>query len=197
MPIVKRKINLFYYYTVDHEVLLKKLYSIGFIELPLKILQNYWKDREPLVRINVTSSTLQSINIGIPQGTIHGPLLFIIYINDILKLLILHDFIVSFANHTVLLCHDVSWSAVYKMLEIFFNLVKSRPDDCILSLNIAKANSITFLTYSDIIPKAFKLMFNNKPISKIQYVKYLRVFLDQYLRSNAKLCAKTKSLFQC
>ena len=69
--------------TVNHEILLNKLEYYGIRGLPLKWFESYLKDRTQFVFINGSNSKTKSINTGVPQGPIPGPLLFLIYINDL------------------------------------------------------------------------------------------------------------------
>ena len=71
--------------TVDHEILLRKIESYGINERMLKLLKNYLSDRKQYVYYNDTSMDLQQIICGVPQGSILGPLLFLIYVNDLYK----------------------------------------------------------------------------------------------------------------
>ena len=69
--------------TLDHTILLSKssYYGIGGNEL--NWFSSYLSDRQQYVEINGVSSTLLSLKTGVPQGSILGPLLFLIYMNDI------------------------------------------------------------------------------------------------------------------
>ena len=69
--------------TVNHGTLLDKLERYGVRGLPLKWLASYLRDRRQRVTLNGYSSSERLINVGIPQGSILGPLLFLIYINDL------------------------------------------------------------------------------------------------------------------
>ena len=69
--------------SVDHEVLLQILYHIGVRGTSHKLIENYLAERFQYVRINDKSSAMKSIKCGVPQGSILGPLLFLIDIDDL------------------------------------------------------------------------------------------------------------------
>ena len=69
--------------TGDHHILIKKLFSYGIRGNTLKWFQSYLTDRSQFVTYDGIESKVLSIKYGVPQGSILGPLLFIIYMNDL------------------------------------------------------------------------------------------------------------------
>ena len=69
--------------TVSHYKLLQKLYHYGIRGPVNRLIESYLTSRKQFISIDKVNSSAQSINIGVPQGSILGPLLFLIYINDL------------------------------------------------------------------------------------------------------------------
>ena len=102
--------------TINHELLLAKLHAYGFSKQALSILSSYLDNRKQRVKINNTFSSWTDLIQGVPQGSVLGPLLFNIYLNDLFfSLKNIHVF--NFVDDTTPYVCDKSIENVMKLLE--------------------------------------------------------------------------------
>ena len=93
--------------TIDHNILLHKLSHYGFRGVSENWFSNYLFNRKQYVSYNSTASPKVDISCGVPQGSILGPLLFILYMNDICNTSNLLSLILFADDTTVLYSHNV------------------------------------------------------------------------------------------
>ena len=184
--------------TVPHKKLLKVLEQSGIRGTVLEVFRGYLEDRTQQVRIKNILSNHQKIHLGIPQGTVLGPLLFILYINSLLKNEI-QGLIISYADDTVLIFSDVTWQCVKTKAEIGIGLVKDWLDYNELSLNVDKTKYIAF-SLTDINRPNFnsiQLPRTGLEIKEVNNIKYLGVIVDKNLKWSChvnSLVVKTRRL---
>ena len=109
----------------------------------LKLIESYLADREQCVQVNNATSDFEFIKHGVPQGSILGPLLFLLYINDISESSHKLDFYL-FADDTTIFISDTNPTRLEQTLNTELALVSKWLIANKLSLNVGKSNVLLF-----------------------------------------------------
>ena len=169
--------------TVNHKILASKLEHIGIDKLANKWLTSYLSSRSQCTSVNGNDSNFLPITCGVPQGSILGPLLFSIYINDMHRA-ISNSTVFHFADDTNLLFSHKDPSIIKKMMNddlksLFCWLCANR-----LSLNVSKTEFIIFRPPKMALEDRIVLTLNNTKIFESRKIKYLGLIIDDRLRGN-------------
>lgn len=152
---------------VDHKILIRKLRHYGVRGLALDLIMSYLKNRELKVSVGGVTSEGSAMNIGVPQGSILGPFLFLVYINDLAYMLQKLCGVVLFADDTSLLFNvDRRNPNTVKLNEILDMIAKWFSINNLL-LNVKKTKCLKFslpnvrVTNTNVVLEGNHLEFNN------------------------------------
>ena len=124
--------------TLEHDLLISKLNAYGFDNNSLKLIKNYLSNRWFRTKIETSFSSWSELTLGVPQGSVLGPLLFNIYLNDIFFIIDECD-ICNFADDTTLYCTNYKSEEVIKNLEKEGKIISDWFLNNYLKLNEAKS----------------------------------------------------------
>ena len=179
--------------TVNHQLLLSKLDHYGIRGLVGSWFSSYLNNRKQFVSLGSICSETLPISCGVPQGSVLGPILFLLYINDMSNsstLLSFHLFAddsnLFYSNKSLL---TLEATINNELLNVYSWLCANK-----LSLNIEKSNFIIFHTIQKKVHEV-SIAINDKPIKQEKQLKYLGVMIDSHMNWKAHIsyiCNKIK-----
>ena len=179
--------------TVNHRILLSKLEHYGVHGCALEWFRSYLPDRKQYVSVNGSNSDLLSITSGVSQGSVLGPLLFLIYINDLpnaSKKLIFY----LFADDTNIYNESKNLSKLLKIVNKEFRLIKRWLDANKLSSSIDKTIYIIVHSSSRNVPSDLTIKIGKKHVKRSKFVKFFGLLFDEHLSWKYHLSELSKKL---
>ena len=174
--------------TVDHTILIQKLCHYGVQGRELDWFKSYLQDRKQCCKVNGHTSKIANVNCGVPQGSCLGPLLFLIYIND-LPCALKSTKVTMYADDTSISYSSKSIAEINEAVNSDLNRLQSWLGGNKLSLNVAKTQSMILGSSSNLRkhhtdngePK-INLHINEDNLDMIGSNKYLGVQIDSELK---------------
>ena len=168
--------------SISHNKLLEKLYSIGFSQTALDLVESFLTDRYQRVYINDVYSSWYKVKQGVPQGTVLGPLLFNLYVNDLKDILNIHTNLIQYADDCLIFSSNqnsrIAKSNLIDSLEKisqFFNIHE-------LNLNANKTEYIKFEASTKVSKENKEsISVNGIQIVEKDECKYLGIKIDKSL----------------
>ena len=185
--------------TVDHALLCHKLAKYGVVGVSNAWFKNYLNDRRQVTRYRSKNSRPGVVTHGVPQGSILGPLLFIIYIND-LPNSIFNCKVAMYADDTILYCLGESVDNVQDSLQSDLYSVERWLQANLLSLNASKTKSMLFYTSYYRGNTDLHLNIDGTELECVREFKYLGFILDSKLTFNEHInhiLSKAKQRIGC
>ena len=165
--------------TVNHQILLKKLELSGIRGIVLDWFSSYLLNREYFVKIGSFSSCSKFVNIGLPQGSILGPILFLVYINDLPNVSNIFESIL-FADDTTVSFSDPNLESLISKVNFELKKIESWTISNRLTIN-AEKTEVLFITKSPVDREQCKVILGNKALDFKNSCKFLGVFVDNKL----------------
>lgn len=180
--------------TVSIPLLLKKLEDVGVRGTALNIFSDYLTNRTQCVKINNITSESTQLSYGVPQGSVLGPTLFLVYLNQLCQLRYEDCTVIAYADDTAILVEGNNWQEVQCKAEKVLNLLMTWLTNNLLTLNISKTTYVTFSVTSSALPlqDSFHIrahvcsqtatdICSCASLTRSSKVKYLGVLVDETL----------------
>ena len=173
--------------TIDHTKLLEKMEHYGIRGTCYDLLNSYLEKREQFVDFQGTHSEKLSIEYGVPQGSVLGPLLFLVYINDIVNCSSKGHFVL-FADDTNIFISGNTEKEAYDNASVVLKQVENYMICNQLHINLSKSVYMHFRptrwsSAARVRPygSEFCLKLGNTPLNRVDKVKFLGVIIDDEL----------------
>ena len=170
--------------SVDHQILLHKLYSYGIRGVMHDWFRNYLTNRKLYTVVNNHSSDYTTMTCGIPQGSVLGPLLFLIYINDIHESVTKSECKLNlFADDTNLFIYGSDLAILETRAQCCLSKIIEWFNANKLSVNACKTCYTIFTPKGKLCSNnAISLFINGKKLTQVSCIKYLGVYIDENLK---------------
>ena len=169
---------------VDHNILIEKLKAYHFSSSSISIMKSYLDNRYQLVKYNDVQSKLLPVQTGVPQGSIIGPLLFVIYINDISSIIHPHSNIDLYADDSTIHKSDNNVQNIQNCLQQSIDKVSGWCKFNNMAINPVKSKCMLIGTNRRIKNTSLKLLVDQCELENVTCQKILGVYVDHNLKWN-------------
>ena len=178
--------------SIDHDILMTKLKHLGFDNQSTALIKSFLHGRYQAVKIKDSVSPWMKLVRGVPQGTILGPLLFTLYVNDIIEQI--NCDVAQYADDTLLFTASTDLDEACRKLEQnygqlvqYFNMHK-------MQVNVDKTDFIVFKPNRNQTLNDISLEVQSKTNERSLEIKYLGIFIDDKLNYDKQIKTIVKKM---
>ena len=173
--------------TVDHSILCAKLTYYGFRGSSYDLLCSYLAQRQQRVLFQSRMSKWAAVSIGVPQGSILGPLLFALYVND-LPSVVNYCLLDLYADDAEMHCSDSDLQTVENCLQSDLTSVATWLGSSRLCLNVDKSSCMLIGSRQRVAGQTLSVSVGGSVLFQVHSVQYLGVLIDSVLSWNLHIC---------
>ena len=166
--------------TIHHGILLQKLEYYGIQGYALQWFKQYLTNRTQCVRLGNCLSDIKPISIGVPQGSVLGPILFLLYVND-LPQHIKNEQCNMFADDTIIYSSGQSISEIQSKLQMTIDSVIPWYESNRLAVNTEKSSVMLIGKKTQIRDNNLNIYINNVLVNETNCTNYMGLFIDNTL----------------
>ena len=166
--------------SVSHEILIKKLYCLGFTWNTILWFRSYLSNRSQCVSLNGKTSKLLTVKRGVAQGSVLGPLLFSIFVNGVCDVMISLCDIILYADDTTLIFAADTLQDLENDINNGLVTLSNWLIDNKLSLNVSKSNYM-LINLSQRPLNDLNIKYANESLPRVRSTKILGIIFDDKL----------------
>lgn len=172
--------------TVDHQLLIRKLDSYGIRGTVNKLLESYLTNRYQYVTIGDYNSPLCHISTGVPQGSNLGPILFLLFVNDVARLK-LHGKLRLFADDTAVFYRGTDCDTICNQIKADLEVLLEFFGENVLSLNLTKTKFMLIHTPRRRIPIHIPVTIHGHDLEEVYEYEFLGLTIDATMSWSAHI----------
>ena len=182
--------------TIKHKILISKLEHYGIRGVAKTWFENYLYERKQIVKYNGVLSEEMTIKCGVPQGSVLGPLLFLLYINDIENCSELIS-VILFADDTNILYSHTCLKTLNKIIQVELDKITDWLSVNKLSINATKTKFVLFRSRNKKPAQSINISINNENIKQEKHTTFLGIVIDEFLTWYNHLDLVAKKMIKC
>ena len=187
--------------TIDHKILLEKLKLYGFDTQSLALMRNYITTRTQVTTVNGNTSSSRNVECGTAQGSILGPLIYIIYVNDVLNVLDCENDIFLYADDMLIISRDKNVDQMIVALQGKMDNIFSWCQSNRLTKNQGKTKYMVISSMD--VKLSCGISIGDQTIRRVKQYEYLGMIIEErlnmdkqieciYKKANKKLCIMSR-----